>query len=129
MRKVIAACVLAFVLVGCELFNSLSAEKMMVATLLNSPPFTVAPIDLADAGSGSFDGGVELDGGVLTVPPQAAMVVFFGRREGQSLDAEPTPITDATLTVEEVGGSTFTLSHQGDGTYTLTSRGDKPCEW
>jgi hypothetical protein len=129
MRKVIVACVAAAFLVGCELFQSLSAEKMMVATLLNSPPFSVAPVDLADAGSGMYDGGVVLDGGVLEVPPQAAMAVFFGRRQGQSLDAQPDPIVDATVVLEHVGGDTFGLTNGGDGTYSLSSLNESTFEY
>jgi hypothetical protein len=115
---------LAVVAVACDL-NQLTANNVVVATILSSPAIEVRGQALAGIGlDGSVpdvDGGIPIDAGV-TIPPQNVVTVFFGTK-GPGLDTAPTGIAGATVTLQEVGGGTFPLSDVGGGTYALVDGG------
>jgi hypothetical protein len=103
--------------------SQLQAQKVMVATLLATPP-----VDLTAAGllglDGGFDAGVDLDGGAVNVPGQVAAFVFFGNRKSQTLDIEPEPIANATVRLAQVGGAEIALENQGSGNYSVVAGED-----
>lgn len=114
--------------------NQLQAQKVMVATVLGTPPVQISPLALAgfdggfDAGSlEGLDGGAyfDSDAGMVTLPPQTAAFVFFGERQKQSLDTPPDPITGAQVAVAAVGDPPVVLEEVGSGNYQLTSQ-DNP---
>lgn len=133
--------VAAAVVAACDLQktgNQLAARKVMVSTLLATPPIEVkataiAGLDasipdasfLLDAGF-TFDAGVLLaDGGLgYTVPAQTAALVFFGTRVGDGLDAAPEGHAGATITVQPAGGAAVTLKDLGGGSYQANSSED-----
>ncbi len=126
-------------------FDQLTAEKVMVATVLSTPnveidPFAFAGFDFStDGGCGTSDGGSACfdaggfdasfpsdsgfsisDGGKVVVPGQTGAVIFFGERQS-SLDQAPTPIEGATAKVSPEGSTEITLKEVGAGAYQLTS--------
>ncbi|MGA9523202.1 MAG: hypothetical protein WBV82_17170 [Myxococcaceae bacterium] len=132
MRKLIKSLAAAAVFaspLACDLEktgNQLQADKVMVATILSTPP-----VELSALGLAGLDAGVPLDGdaGVVTVPPQTAAFVFFGEREFRSLDVEPTPVTGATASVRAEGAQPVMLEAGEAGTYALTSAEDEKLEY
>lgn len=133
---------------GCDLgktVNQAQARKAMVATLIGTPEFRVAPEAIAipadsgfvipdggtlpDGGQFQFDGGFDggaffADGGIV-VPAQTIALAFFGERKGESLDIQPEGITGAVITVQPNGGTLFTLKEQSGGNHALNSQDDK----
>jgi hypothetical protein len=111
------------VLMSCDLQKTVdqsTAKTVAVATLLSTPAVTVsASAVLGDAGA-SFDGGLDADAGI-TVPPQNAAFVFFGQRQGTSLDTAPTGVAGAKVTLRDNDGGVFTLTDTGSGNYTASS--------
>lgn len=105
--------------------NQLQAKKVMVATILSTPPVQFSPVAMAGADAG-FDAGVAFEGdaGTVTVPPQTAAFVFFGQMDHESLDTPPQPVTSATVSVRAVGEQPTTLNEAGQGNYQLTSQDD-----
>lgn len=139
LLKALACLALAVgVVAACDLQktgNQLTARKVMVSTLLATPPIDVklqaiAGLDanfpdasfLLDAGF-TFDAGVLINDGGLgyTVPAQTAALVFFGTRVGDGLDAAPEGQAGATITVQAAGGTAIVLKDQGSGNYAATS--------
>lgn len=146
MKKLLLSSAVAaavFVFVACDLektSNQLQANKVMVATVLSTPPVTISPLALAgvdanffpadfDGGvppnDGGFDGGGFFFGdGGLTIPGQTGAIVFFGMRQNQSLDAPPDGLTGAAVTVTPDAGPVTTLNEDGAGSYSRTSQSD-----
>lgn len=139
-KIVVGAAAAAVVVVACDLQktgNQLAARKVMVSTLLATPPIEVkaaaiagldanfpdASVFLADAGF-TFDAGVflNLDGGLgFTIPAQTAALVFFGTRVGDALDKAPEGQAGAMITVQPAQGTAVTLVDQGGGNYATSS--------
>lgn len=116
---------------GCDLGkvgNQATAKTVAVSTLLTTPQFEIKADAIAfgafDASIPSFDAGI-IDAGAfwtdagLVVPAQNLAFVFFGQRQGESLDVAPTGVAGATAKLMETGGPTFVLSDQGGGAYAL----------
>lgn len=109
--------------------NQAQAKTVAVSTLLTTPAFEVRAAAIAgngfDASIPSFDAGV-IDAGVIfsdagfTVPAQNLAFVFFGQRQGESLDVAPMGTAGATAKLIEVSGPNFPLEDQGGGTYALS---------
>jgi hypothetical protein len=110
--------------------NQISARSVVVATLLATPPVTIKPAAIAglDASIPSFDAGIVFDAGTLPldvldagipIPAQNLVVVFFGQRQGDSLDVAPQGVAGAKVTLQQVGGPAFTLNETGGGNYLL----------
>jgi hypothetical protein len=123
---------------GCDLqktANQLSARSVVVATVLTTPPVTIKPAAIAglDAGFLSFDAGFLDDAGItfdaglpidvrdagLPIPAQNVVLVFFGQRQGDSLDVAPQGVAGAQVTLQQAGGASFRLTEQGGGNYVL----------
>ncbi len=135
MLKVVAlAAVITMVAVACDLqktANQISARSVVVATVLATPGIVIKPEAIAglDASIPSFDaGGITFDGGFpinladagLPIPGQNVVLVFFGQRQGDSLDSPPMGVGGAKVTLQQVGGAAYTLNEQGSGNYLLT---------
>ncbi len=103
---------------ACNL-DQLSADKVMVGTILSTPS-----VDISPAAAAGVDAGVPPDAGtVVTIPGQTAALVFFGtRNSGNSSSFEA--ISTASVTVQAQGGKATTLTSDGAGFYTRTSQGD-----
>ncbi|XXF75761.1 hypothetical protein P2318_22195 [Myxococcaceae bacterium GXIMD 01537] len=115
----IAAATLAAPL-ACDL-EKITAEKVVVGTLLSTPAVDISPTAAlgADGGVSSPDGG----DATITIPAQTAAFVFFGTREGEGT-AAPSPIANATVTLQPQGGQAVGLPSEGAGTYGRTSNGE-----
>ncbi|NVJ03008.1 hypothetical protein HV824_33530 [Myxococcus sp. AM009] len=111
----LAASSLAFL--ACDL-DQLTAEHVMVGTLLSTPEVEVSASALAghDAGTFSPDGG-----DVIALPAQTAAILFFGSRTGE--DSQPSGLSGAEFTVQPVGGQATALTDEGSGNYRRTSVG------
>ncbi len=129
-----ALAVVALLASGCDLQkigNQATARTVAVSTLLSTPAVEVKAEAVAsnglDAGLADLDAGLLLDGGVLlsdagvTVPAQNLAFVFFGQRQGESLDTAPVGTAGAQVTLAEVGGGRFPLEDLGGGNYSLTA--------
>ncbi len=109
--------------------SQLTAKTVAVATILATPAVTVtaSAVAIPDASIPSFDGGLPFGfdgGGALgdagyTVPPQTVAYLFFGQRQGDSVDVAPVGILAAKVTLTEVGGKSWPLSETGNGNYQL----------
>src|SRR4051812_36606704 len=100
---------------ACDLASKATADKVMIATLLGTPAIDLTPV------AAKLDAGTLPDGGSYTLPGQTRAYVFFGTRQGTSLDKAPTPISDATVTVGPPGGASVALTNDGNGSYSQTS--------
>lgn len=97
---------------ACDL-EQLTAEKVMVGTLLSTPEITVSPSAFG-AGEGEA---------TLTLPAQTAALVLFGEREtGGTLI--PTSLSGATVHIQPQGGQALPLSEEGEGIYRRTLNGE-----
>lgn len=134
----------AVVPLACDLGKTaeqLTADKVMIATLLSTPPVEIRPSFLnPDGGFGDagieLDGGLELDGGVgldggfgVTIPAQTVAFVFFGARTSQSLDSPPSAIDNATVTLRPSGAANVTLENQGGGNYGKNTQEDESFQY
>jgi hypothetical protein len=94
--------------------HQLTADELMVGTLLAVPPVSVSPAAMAGVGSGN----------AVNVPGETTVFVFFGRKKGTTgFDEPPEPIADAQVSLRADGG-TVSVPSTGAGTYTQTSIGD-----
>ncbi len=112
---------------ACDLAKQVTAQKLMVATLFSTPAIDVSAAALSgftDGGTLPADSGISFGDAGATLPPQTVALVFFGEREGQSLDKAPTPIDGATVALTPVGGTQVTLKGEGSGNYSKTSLDD-----
>ncbi|MGV3624460.1 MAG: hypothetical protein ACO1OB_26815 [Archangium sp.] len=121
----VTAAVLAVVSFGaCEivqLAEQAGSKQVAVGTLLATPETYVpaAAFSVEDYLEGHSDGGIpDLDAGI-TLPAFTAAHVFFGQRQGESLDSTPIGTTGATGTLVQEGGPTFPLEELGEGNYAL----------
>lgn len=137
LRFVLPALLAAAMLpVACDLSKTadqLSADRVMIGTLLSTPPVEVRPSFLNPDG-GFFDGGATVndgggfgvDGGVgFTVPGQTVAFVFFGAKTSQSLDSPPEPIDSAEVSLRPAGGTVVQLENDGSGNYSKSSSDDE----
>jgi hypothetical protein len=120
LLSVLAACCLAPL--ACDLektANQISAETVMVGTLLSTPDVAISPEAVA-----GLDGGVQPDGGQssFTIPGQTAAIVFLGTRKGTN-DA-PEGLTGATVSLQANGTPKVALTSDGAGSYSRSSTGD-----
>jgi hypothetical protein len=116
----VAACCLAPL--ACDLektANQISAETVMVGTLLSTPDVAISPEAVA-----GLDGGIQTDGGQssFTIPGQTAAVLFLGTRNGAN--ATPEGLTGATVALQTNGTQKVTLSSDGFGSYSRSSNSD-----
>jgi hypothetical protein len=115
--------------------NQLQSSRVMVATVLGTPPIELSPAALVgfdggfDAGTLDADAGVTFDGGSVTIPPQTQASLFFGERERTGLDQPPTPITGAKAFITASGGSAIALPERGAGNYELNSQQEPALEY
>jgi len=110
-------------LLACDL-EKLTAEHVMVGTLLSTPEVEVSASALAGFDAGTFGP----DGGdVLALPAQTAAIVFFGSRTGE--DSQPSGLSGAAVTVQPVGGQATALTDEGAGNYSRTSVGASDFEY
>ncbi|HCF56695.1 MAG TPA: hypothetical protein DFS52_01695 [Myxococcales bacterium] len=124
-RAVVALASLALVFAsGCELFESIQAEKVLAATVLSSPEYDFNQTLFPDGGQPfEPDGGLPADGGLIpTLGPQMAAEIFFGERNSDPT-AAPKGIAGAEA-VLTIGGRSFRLADKGSGNYALNSQDD-----
>lgn len=120
LLSAVAVCCLAPL--ACDLektANQISAETVMVGTLLSTPDVDVSPEAVA-----GLDGGVRADGGQssFTIPGQTAAVVFMGTRNGTN--ATPEGLTGATVALQTNGAQKVSLTSDGFGSYSRSSNSD-----
>ncbi|MFY1827850.1 hypothetical protein ACN47A_18160 [Myxococcus fulvus] len=122
-RILVSAAVTALFLapLACDLEKTgaqLTAEHVMVGTLLATPEVEVSALALA-----GVDGGVSVpDGGdAIVIPAQTAALVFFGTRSGEN--SQPSGVTGATATLQPQGGQATALNEDGSGSYSRTNVG------
>ncbi|WP_205519757.1 hypothetical protein [Pyxidicoccus caerfyrddinensis] len=100
--------------------NQLSADHVMVGTLLSTPQVDVSASALAGYDAGTFGA----DGGdVISLPAQTAAAVFLGTRSGEN--SQPSGVPGASVTVLPVDGQATTLTEDGAGSYSRTSVGEE----
>ncbi|MCP3101779.1 hypothetical protein LZ198_23150 [Myxococcus sp. K15C18031901] len=94
----------------------LTADHVMVGTLLATPEVAISP-----SATAGFDGGTWDGGDTLTFPAQTAALVFFGSKKGEN--SQPSGVGGAKASVQPVGGVATVLEEDGSGSYSLTSVG------
>lgn len=96
--------------------NQLTADHVIVGTLLATPQVDVSALALA-----GYDGGtLGPDGGdVVSFPGQTAAFVFFGTKSGE--DSQPQGVSGATVTLNAGSAAGVALNGQGGGSYGVTS--------
>jgi hypothetical protein len=114
-RSILLALMFFGTLWGCDLVAKATANRVMVGSVLASPPVTFSPVAVA-----GFDAGSGVDAGTVTVDGQTAGLVFFGTREG---DVAPDGIAGAAVTVGPSDGTKFTFDDLGGGSYAKSSVG------
>jgi hypothetical protein len=125
MRKILSSLAILSLLaspLACDLrktANQLQADKVIVATVLATPPIELSPEALA--GANGLDAGMALDGGTVTLPSETAAFVFFGQGGFASLDKAPTPVSGATATIRTESGQPIGLTEDSTGSFTATS--------
>jgi hypothetical protein len=99
--------------------NQISADTVMVGTLLSTPDVAISPEAVA-----GLDGGVQSDGGQssFTIPAQTAAVVFLGTRQGEN--STPEGLTGAAVTLQTNGTEKVTLTSDGFGSYSRRNSDD-----
>jgi hypothetical protein len=100
-----------------KLGSQATSRTVAVSTVLNTPSFELPAAALAGNG---FDAGTTFGGdGGVRVPAQNAAWVFFGQRQGESLDVAPVGVSGALAVLKQVGGASVPLKDQGGGQYVL----------
>lgn len=120
LLSAVAVCCLAPL--ACDLektANQISADTVMVGTLLSTPDVAISPEAVA-----GLDGGVQADGGQssFTLPGQTAAVIFLGTRKGEN--ATPEGLTGATVALQTNGTQKVSLTSDGFGSYSRSSNSD-----
>ncbi|MDY7225136.1 hypothetical protein [Hyalangium rubrum] len=121
LLSALATCFL--VPLACDLgktVDQISAETVMVGTLLSTPDVPLSP----EAAAG-LDGGFQLDGGqsTVTIPGQTVAFLFLGTREDEN--STPSGLTGATVSVQPKNGQAVSLSSDGAGAYSRSSNTDE----
>ncbi|MDC0715160.1 hypothetical protein POL68_42320 [Stigmatella sp. ncwal1] len=106
---------------ACDL-QQLTADTVMVGTLLSTPEVSISPTAFL-----GLDGGAPPDGGDLTIPAQTAAFAFIGTREGE--DSKPQGLTGATVTLAPTTGEPVTLTPDGSGAYSRSGNGDNSLKY
>ncbi|WP_208729810.1 hypothetical protein [Corallococcus exercitus] len=97
--------------------NQLTADHVMVGTLLATPQVDVSASAMAGYDAGTYGGP---DGGdVVSFPGQTAAFVFFGTKKGEN--AQPEGLSGATVTLRAGSAAAVPLNGQGGGSYGVTS--------
>jgi hypothetical protein len=128
---------------GCDLSKQVTAKTVAVSTVLVTPAVTINAEAIAGGSLPGFDGGLPFDAGSfdgsfpfdaggfdagalfgdgglsLTLPSQTVVYVFFGQRQGDSLDVAPVGTAGVNVTLSQVGGGSWKLADQGGGNYAL----------
>ncbi len=125
LLSALAACLLAPL--ACDLgktVNQISAETVMVGTLLSTPDVPFSP----EAAAG-LDGGFRPDGGQssITLPGQTVAFVFLGSREGEN--SAPEGLTGATVTLDTNGTQKVTVPGEGAGIYTISNNDNETLKY
>ncbi|MBN1209323.1 MAG: hypothetical protein JXB05_31015 [Myxococcaceae bacterium] len=125
LLSALAGCLLAPL--ACDLgktVDQISAETVMVGTLLSTPDVSFSP----EAAAG-LDAGVQADGGQssITIPGQTVAFVFLGTREGEN--SAPEGLTGATVSLERQGAQKVSLTSDGAGAYSRSSNSDEALEY
>jgi hypothetical protein len=120
LLSAVATCFL--VPLACDLektANQISAQTVMVGTLLSTPDVAISP----EATAG-LDGGFSADGGQtsITIPGQTVAAVFLGTREGEN--SAPQGLTGASVTLQPQDGQPVTLTSDGAGSYSRSNHSD-----
>jgi hypothetical protein len=104
--------------------NQISAETVMVGTMLSTPDVPLSPEAVA-----GLDGGYSPDGGQssITIPGQTAAIIFLGTRKGES--STPEGLTGATVALQTNGTQKVTLTSDGAGSYSRSSNGDETLKY
>ena len=118
----VTAAVCCLAPLACDLektVNQISAETVMVGTLLSTPDVAISPEAVA-----GLDGGIQPDGGQssITIPGQTVAIVFLGTRKGE--DSTPEGLTGATVTLQTNGTQKVPLTSDGAGSYSRSSNSD-----
>jgi hypothetical protein len=103
---------------GCDL-QKLTADTVMVGTLLTTPEVSISPAAFLNA-----DGGTPPDGGTsdLKLPAQTAAFVFLASRDESG--GAPQGLSGATVTLKPRNGTAVTLTPDGSGAYSRSVDGD-----
>jgi len=117
-----AAAVCCLAPLACDLektANQISAQTVMVGTLLSTPDVDISPEAVA-----GLDGGIQTDGGQssITIPGQTLAIVFLGTRDGEN--STPEGLTGATVALHINGTQKVTLTSDGAGSYSRSSNSD-----
>lgn len=117
-----AAAVCCLAPLACDLEKTaqqISAETVMVGTLLSTPDVAISP----EAAAG-LDGGFQVDGGQssITIPGQTAAILFLGTRNGES--SAPEGLTGAAVSLVTNGTQKVSLTSDGAGSYSRSSNSD-----
>lgn len=125
LLSALATCFLAPL--ACDLgktVDQISAETVMVGTLLSTPD-----VDLSPEATAGFDGGFQLDGGqsTITIPGQTVAFVFLGTREDEN--SQPAGLTGATVSVKANNDSAISLTSDGAGAYSRSSTGEEELKY
>ncbi|WP_342381146.1 hypothetical protein NVS55_15845 [Myxococcus stipitatus] len=122
MKRVLLSTALATLFLAplaCDLEKTgqqLTADHVMVGTLLATPEVEVSPLALA-----GFDGGTQIpDGGsVISLPAQTAALIFFGSKNGEN--SQPSGVSGAKATLQPLNGQATALNEDGSGSYSRTN--------
>ncbi|WP_224367176.1 hypothetical protein [Hyalangium versicolor] len=122
-----AASVCLLVPLACDIgktVNQISAETVMVGTMLSTPDVSFSPEAVA-----GLDGGVQTDGGQssIVIPGQTAALVFLGTRKGEN--STPEGLTGATVTLQVNGTQKVNLSADGSGSYSRSNNSDSTLKY
>lgn len=126
MKRLVLLSAAAFCLLAplaCDLgktVNQISAETVMVGTLLSTPD-----VDISPEATAGLDGGFSSDGGVsnVTIPGQTVAALFLGTRNGEN--SAPQGLTGATTTLQINNTQPVPLTSDGAGAYSRSSNGDE----
>lgn len=107
---------------ACGLFDSLQSDKVLAATVLATPSYSLSSL-LPDA-SFPFDaGGFALpDAGLPSLPSQTVAEIFFGQRNSDPTK-DPKGVAGAQVKLS-VAGRAFALEDRGSGSYGLNTQQD-----
>lgn len=103
---------------GCDL-DKLTADTVMVGTLLTTPEVRISPAAFLNVDTGTPPQNGEGD---LVLPAQTAAFVFIGTRDGEG--GSPQGLSGATVTLRPQNGTGVELTPDGSGAYSRSVNGD-----